>query len=309
MIGRNRFHWLVEVEPFPTKSRPVQNLLSMNPHPSSPATSDPDRVIPREGWHVIHLFFHVEQAQWSLFSDEEKLEAKTNLAELVQEIRSTDSAQLLTFSMVTPKADIGFMLLTDDLHKANRFEKQLCRALGPDVLTPVYSYLSMTELSEYTTTEEQYAAELTRDEGIAAGTPEMETKLEEFRKRIAKYNSDRLYPNMPDWPVFCFYPMSKRRNENQNWYHLDHESRRKLMAGHARVGRTFAGRVRQLITGSTGLEEWEWGVTLFSHNTQDIKEIVYEMRFDEVSAIYAEFGDFYIGLQLPLDELFRRAGL
>jgi chlorite dismutase len=281
----------------------------MNPHPSSSAAIDSDRVIPREGWHVIHLFFHVEQAQWSLFSDEEKLEAKTNLAELVQEIRSTDSAQLLTFSMVTPKADIGFMLLTDDLHKANRFEKQLYRALGPDVLTPVYSYLSLTELSEYTTTEEQYAADLTRDEGIAAGSPEMETKLEEFRKRMAKYNSDRLYPNMPDWPVFCFYPMSKRRNENQNWYHLDYEARRKLMAGHARVGRTFAGRVRQLITGSTGLEEWEWGVTLFSHNTQDIKEIVYEMRFDEVSAIYAEFGDFYIGLQLPLDELFRRAGL
>jgi chlorite dismutase len=281
----------------------------MNPHPSSPAAIDPDRVIPREGWHVIHLFFHVEQAQWSLFSDEEKLEAKTNLAELVQEIRSTGSSQLLTFSMVTPKADIGFMLLTDDLHKANRFEKQLYRALGPDVLTPVYSYLSLTELSEYTTTEEQYAADLTRDEGIAAGSPEMETKLEEFRKRMAKYNSDRLYPNMPDWPVLCFYPMSKRRNENQNWYHLDYEARRKLMAGHARVGRTFAGRVRQLITGSTGLEEWEWGVTLFSHNTQDIKEIVYEMRFDEVSAIYAEFGDFYIGLQLPLDELFRRAGL
>ncbi len=281
----------------------------MNPHPSSPAPSDPDRVIPREGWHVIHLFFHVEQAQWSLFSDEEKLEAKTNLAELVQEIRSTDSAQLLTFSMVTPKADIGFMLLTDDLHKANRFEKQLCRALGPDILTPVYSYLSMTELSEYTATEAQYAADVTREDGIAPGTPEMEAKLDEFRKRMAKYNSDRLYPNMPDWPVFCFYPMSKRRNENQNWYHLDYETRRKLMAGHARVGRGYAGRVRQLITGSTGLDEWEWGVTLFSHNTQDIKEIVYEMRFDEVSALYAEFGDFYIGLQLPLDELFRRAGL
>jgi chlorite dismutase len=88
-----------------------------------------------------------------------------------------------------------------------------------------------------------------------------------------------------------------------------HEYDNEVRTDHARVGRTFAGRVRQLITGSTGLEEWEWGVTLFSHHTQDIKEIVYEMRFDEVSAIYAEFGDFYIGLQLPLDELFRRAGL
>lgn len=281
----------------------------MNPQVPVTQPQDPDRVIPREGWHVIHLFFHVEQAQWSLFSDEEKLEAKTTLAELVQEIRSTESTQLLTFSMVTPKSDVGFMLLTDDLHKANRFEKQLSRALGPDVLTPVYSYLSMTELSEYTLTDEQYADDLAREEGIVPGSPEMAAKIEDFRRRMEKYNRDRLYPNMPDWPVFCFYPMSKRRNPSQNWFQLDFETRRRLMAGHARVGRGYAGRVRQLITGSTGLEEWEWGVTLFSHNTQDIKEVVYEMRFDEVSALYAEFGDFHIGLQLPLDELFRRAGL
>lgn len=281
----------------------------MNPHTPHQSFPDSDRVIPREGWHVIHLFYHLEQAQWSLYSDEEKLEAKTHLAELVQEIRSTESTQLLTFSMVTPKADLGFMILTDDLHKANDFEKRLGRALGPDILTPVYSYLSMTELSEYTTTEEQYALSVTEEDGIAAGTPEMEAKLEDFRKRMAKYNSDRLYPNMPDWPVFCFYPMSKKRGETHNWYYLDYETRRKLMAGHAKVGRTYAGRVRQLITGSTGLDESEWGVTLFSHNTQDIKEIVYEMRFDEVSSLYGEFGDFYIGLQLPLDELFRRVGI
>lgn len=280
----------------------------MHPHASA-NPNDSDRVIPREGWHVIHLFFHVEQAQWSLYSDEEKLEAKTNLTKLVQEIRSTESTQLLTFSMVSSKSDIGFMLLTDDLHQANRFEKQLGRALGPDVLTPVYSYLSMTELSEYTTTEAQYVADTAREQNLDPEGPEMEAKIAEFRKRMEKYNRDRLYPNMPDWPVFCFYPMSKRRSGTHNWFHLDFETRHRLMAGHARVGRGYAGRVRQLITGSTGLDEWEWGVTLFSHNTQDIKEIVYEMRFDEVSALFAEFGDFHIGLQLPLDELFRRAGL
>jgi chlorite dismutase len=134
----------------------------------------------------------------------------------------------------------------------------------------------------------------------------METKLEEFRKRMAKYNSDRLYPNMPDWPVFCFYPMSKRRNGGDNWYALDYEARRKLMAGHAKVGRTYSGRILQLITGSTGLDEFEWGVTLLAKDTIDVKSIVYEMRFDEVTARYGEFGDFYIGMQLPLDVLFRR---
>lgn len=283
--------------------------MDTHPTPLIPNSLSLDPVIPREGLHVIHLFCHLEQAQWSILTDEEKLEAKTNLSQLVQEIRSSESTQLLTFSMVTPKADVGFMLLTDDLHKANRFEKQLLRALGPDVLTPTYSYFSMTELSEYTTTEEHYAADLTENEGIVSGTPEMEEKLAEFRRRMKKYNQDRLYPNMPDWSVFCFYPMSKKRGDGNNWFALDFETRRKLMGGHAKVGRTYAGRVRQLITGSSGLEEWEWGVTLFSHNTQDIKEIVYEMRYDPASALYGEFGDFYIGLQLPLDELFRRIGL
>lgn len=281
----------------------------MNPGSSESTTTDSDTVVPYDGWHVLHLFYHIEPTQWDLYTDEEKLEAKTDLAELVQEIRSTDSTQLLTFSMVTPKADIGFMLLTDDLHKANDFEKKLTRSLGPDVLSPTYSYLSMTELSEYTTTEEQYETQLADEEGIARDSDEMREKLEEFRNRIKKYNSDRLYPNMPDWPVFCFYPMSKRRGEVHNWYGEEHETRRQLMAGHARVGRQWAGKIRQLITGSTGLDEYEWGVTLFSHNTQDIKEIVYQMRFDEVTVKYGEFGDFYIGLQLPLDELFRRVGL
>ncbi len=272
-------------------------------------SSDTDKVIPRQGWHVIHLFYQIDRANWSMLSDEEQLEAKTNLTALIQDIRSADSTQLLAFSMVTPKADIAFMLLTDCLHKANEFEKKLTLSLGPDILTPVYSYLSMTELSEYTTTEEQYAEQLVSDEGIEKDGEEFNAKIEEFRTRMQKYNADRLYPNMPDWPVFCFYNMSKRRNENDNWFALDFPERRRLMLGHAKTGRTYAGRVRQLITGSTGLDEAEWGVTLFAHNSQDIKEIVYEMRFDEASARFGEFGDFYIGLQVQLDELFRRIGL
>ncbi|MDF1826062.1 MAG: heme-dependent peroxidase [Verrucomicrobiales bacterium] len=274
----------------------------------APAETDSETVIPYQGWHVLHLFYRIEHSQWSLFSDEEKLEAKTNLSELVQEIRSTDSTQLLTFSMVTPKADLAFMLLTDDLHKANAFEKRLTLALGPDVLTPTYSYLSMTELSEYTMTEEQYGSQL-KEEGVEEGSDEYLEKIAEYNRRIEKYNQDRLFPNMPDWPVFCFYPMSKRRGEVDNWYGEAFETRRQLMAGHAKVGRQWAGKIRQLITGSTGLEDHEWGVTLFSHNTQDIKEIVYTMRFDEVTVKYGEFGDFLIGLQLPLDKLFRRLSL
>ena len=261
---------------------------------------------PEEGWHVLHLFFHVEQSQWQILDQSEKIAAETRLTELIHEIRSHPDTQLLVFSMVTSKADIGFMLLTPDLHDANIFEKKLARSLGADVLTPSYSYLSMTERSEYTTSEDEYSEGLEK-RGIKAGTDEHKEEIVKFHQHIEKYTQDRLYPNMPDWPVFCFYPMSKRRGvEGQNWYATEFEDRKKLMKGHAAIGRTWAGKIRQLITGSVGLDEYEWGVTLFANDTIQIKGIVYEMRFDEVSSQYAEFGDFYIGIQAPLDQVFHR---
>jgi len=274
------------------------------------STSELTPLVPREGWHVMHLFYHVDHAQWALFSDEEQRQAKTRLTELVQEIRSTPDTHLLIFSIATPKADLGFMLLTPDLQVANAYEKQLSLSLGPEILSPAYSYLSQTEASEYTTTQEQYSAEtLVGEKGLTPGTPEFEAGVKEFDDRMAHYLKHRLYPVLPDWPLICFYPMSKRRNGPDNWYSLDFETRRKLMAGHARVGRTYSGRILQLITGSTGLDDEEWFVTLFAKTTSDIKAIVYEMRFDEVSAQYAEFGEFFIGLQLPLDALYNRLSL
>lgn len=264
-------------------------------------------LIPNEGWHVLHLFYHIDHSQWALYSEDEQRQAKVRLTELIQEIRITPDTQLLTFSIATPKADLGFMLLTPDLHVANYFEKQLTLSLGPEILTPAYSYLSLTEPSEYTTTREQHIAEtLIAEKNLTEGSAEFEAALKEFDDRMAHYRSYRVYPQLPDWPVVCFYPMSKRRSGTDNWYSLNYEARRELMAGHARVGRTYSGRILQLITGSTGLDEHEWGVTLLSKTTEDIKAIIYEMRFDEVSARYAEFGDFYICLQLPLAELFKR---
>ncbi len=270
----------------------------------------PPAVVPAEGWHVLHLFYKIDHATWSLLSDEEKREAMTDLTSLVQEIRATPDTQLLVFSMVSPKADIGFMLLTPDLHVANAVEKQLSLGLGPDVLSPVYSFLSLTESSEYTSTDEQLAADLAAEGKVAPGTPEFDAEMEKIRARMAKYKKDKLYPLLPLWEVFCFYPMNKRRGtDGQNWYALPFDERKKLMGGHARVGRKYSGKILQLITGSTGLDDWEWGVTLFAHDSFDVKAIVYEMRFDPVTANYGEFGEFYIGLSLPLDELFRRIQL
>jgi peroxiredoxin len=266
-------------------------------------------VVPEQGWHCLHLYYRVEQGQWQLLNAEEQRSAKVALSSLVQEIRALESTQLLTLSMVTPKADLGFMLITPDLQAANRIEKQLTLALGADVLVPVYSYLSLTEESEYVTTEEDYGRTLESEQKLKNGSPEFQQAMTAFRERMAHYRHERMYPTLPDWPVVCFYNMSKRRGEDRNWYALPYDERRRLMGGHAKVGREYAGKIKQLITGSSGLDDAEWGVTLFAHDTFQIKAIVYQMRFDEVSAVYGEFGEFYIGLQLPLDELFRRLQL
>ncbi|MFZ4598985.1 MAG: chlorite dismutase family protein [Terrimicrobiaceae bacterium] len=263
-------------------------------------------ILPTEGRHVIHLFFRIERSLWDVMDREARVEAKTALAEIVQEIRATPATQLLIFSVVTPKADLGFMLVTPDLQDADAFAKRLAVSLGPDVLSPVFSWLSMTERSEYTTSEDEYSRQLEAEDKLLPGTSGHTEKMEAFRTRMTKYLKDRLEPNLPDWPVICFYPMSKRRVPGQNWYALDFDARKKFMAGHARVGRTYSGKILQLITGSTGLDDGEWGVTLFSRNTSEIKAIVYEMRFDVVSAEYADFGEFYIGIQMPLDILYAR---
>ena len=267
---------------------------------------NPARLLrPQEGLGALHLFYRVDLTAWRAKTADERAVALDYLETLVATARQQPETQLVTVSMFA-RADIGFMILTPDLHDLNALEKSITASLGPDVLVPEFTYLSMTEKSEYTPKDDEYTLEMEKTEGIARGSAESEAKLAAFRERIQHYTHDRLYPVLPDWEYFCFYPMSKRREPGQNWYALDFQKRRELMGGHMRVGRTYAGRVRQLVTGSTGLDDWEWGVTLFAHNPYDIKAIVYEMRFDEVTHTYGEFGPFYNGLPLPLKEIYRR---
>jgi chlorite dismutase len=260
---------------------------------------------PQEGLGALHLFYKIDLAAWGARPAGERTAALAHLESLVAAARQQPQTQVVTVAMFA-RADIGFMILTPDLQYLNALEKSLAASLGPDVLLPEFTYLSMTEKSEYPQKEEDYALELEKNEGLARGSAESEAKLATFRERIQHYTHDRLYPVLPDWEYFCFYPMSKRREPGQNWYALPHEKRRELMGGHMRVGRTYAGRVRQLVTGSTGLDDWEWGVTLFAHDPHQIKAIVYEMRFDEVTHTYGEFGPFYNGLPLPLKDIYPR---
>src|SRR6266550_3317246 len=142
-------------------------------------------LVPEEGWHCLHLFYRIEQGQWQLLNRAEQNEAKTNLTALVQEVRAMSSTQLLTLSMVTPKADLGFMLITPDLQSANQIEKRLSISLGPDMLTPVYGYLSLTEESEYITTEEEYVQSL--ESSVRNDPAKLDEALTTFRERIKHY--------------------------------------------------------------------------------------------------------------------------
>jgi len=265
----------------------------------------PTPLRPQEGLGALHLFYRIDLKAWRARSAEERAQSRDHLEALIALARQQPQTQIVTLAMFAP-ADIGFMILMPDMHALNVLEKKISVALGPDVLAPEFTYLSMTEKSEYTQKDDEYALELEKSEGLVRGSAESEAKLITFRERIQHYTHDRLYPVLPEWEYFCFYPMSKRRAVEQNWYALDFAKRRELMGGHMRVGRTYAGRVRQLVTGSTGLDNWEWGVSLFAHNPYDIKAIVYEMRFDEVTHTYGEFGPFHNGLPLPLEEVYRR---
>jgi peroxiredoxin len=172
---------------------------------------------------------------------------------------------------------------------------------------PTSSFVSLTELSEYTASEDDERGRLEREEGITGA--DAEARLTAWRERMAHYQENRLHPQLPAKRLLGFYPMSKRRDAGANWYELSFDERKQLMGGHARVGRTYAGRILQLITGATGLDDWEWGVTLLADDPVALKDIVQEMRFDPVSARYADFGPFFTGLVLPPDAACAAVGL
>jgi chlorite dismutase len=259
------------------------------------STEPVESVEPSIGWGVLHLFFVVDRDHAEPLGAQRALDAIVSL--------EADGHQALVFAVLGHKADLGIVALGPDLARLQAFQQEL--ATTP--LALVDSYVSLTELSEYTATEDQERDRLTTEEGVAS--EELDARLAAWGERMAHYQENRLHPRLPAKKLICFYPMSKRREADANWYALPFEERRRIMAGHARIGRTYAGRVVQLITGSLGFDDWEWGVTLVADDPVTFKEIVYEMRFDEASARYAEFGPFITGLLLEPADAMARVGL
>jgi peroxiredoxin len=258
-------------------------------------------VVPSNGWGVTHLFFRVHPGRAADPAQAGKeLVAALDAFAAAGPGRQADH-QVLCASVLGLKADLGVMAIGPDLVRHQALATAL-RAVGP--LEPAYSFLSLTEVSEYMETEDDVRARL-----AAQGVEDLENRVAKALERLAGQREDRLHPKLPRKAVLAFYPMSKARDPGANWYRLPFDQRRELMHGHGKVGRRYTGRVLQLVTGSTGLDDFEWGVTLLADDLSAIKEVVYDMRFDEVTASYGRFGPFLVGLTREPAELPERLGL
>ena len=259
-----------------------------------------DAAKPGTGWGVLHLLLKVDHAAVPGLPDGA---AKDVVAALE---RWQDRLQLHVFSALGHKADVLLMAIGEDLTELRALQTDICATAAAPALSLDWSYLSLTEGSEYTTTPERYREEMA-EKGLEPD--ELERRVEQYAERMAAYQESKLHPQMPDWQLLCFYPMSHRRAGDDNWYALDYEERKRLMAEHGRSGRAYTGRVLQLVSASTGLDDWEYAVSLFAHDLTDVKAIVYDLRYDEASTRYADFGQFVIGIRRAPADLVTEIGL
>ena len=264
----------------------------MNLRPTSTNESSEISLCPDEGWHCTHGFYYFDRAALAAMDVEELSEGCQQLIDVLDPVSPSAPQRLQTSVVSGHKADFGLMVMDPHPLKIDAVHQRLMATkLGP-TLRSSYSFVSLSEISEYVPTVEQYAQRLVA-EGETEGSPAFQAKVEAYEKREPMMRKHRLTPDFPPWPATCFYPMNKMRQPGENWFTLPFAQRAELMAEHAKSGMQFGGKVTQLITVSVGLDDWEWGVTLWARNPQFLKDIVYKMRFDEASARYAEFGPFY----------------
>jgi hydrogen peroxide-dependent heme synthase len=256
------------------------------------------------GWHCSHLYYSFDRARLNKLSAGERDGGSREVVAALDPAENDAPVRLQSSIISGQKADFGVMALDTDPLKIDRVHQRLMSSqLGPAIV-PRWSFVSMTEISEYVQSPEQFGERLVA-EGMDANGAEYKTRLKGYADRLVEMNRQRLTPEFPAYRSTCFYPMNKKRKVGENWFMLAKEERSRLMIEHARSGMAFAGRVSQLITVGLGLEDWEWGVTLWAANPEYLKEIVYRMRFDEASARYAEFGPFYAGYVASAQEIFK----
>jgi len=254
-----------------------------------------------EGYYVLHDVYAVDWAGWRALSAKTREDVAASARAWMAEAAGTERGDSVAYSVISQKGDVMFVHYRESPEEINRAELSLRQTPLYDHLRPAYSYLSIIELSMYELTA--IARKKLIDQGIRPGSEVYDTAFEvEMEKQKVRVQS-RLFRKIPEGRFICFYPMNKRRGEQVNWYTLSMEARRDMMRGHGRIGHKYAETVTQIIGGSVGLDDWEWGVSLHSDDALMFKKLIYEMRFDPASAMFAEFGPFYVGIRLSSDSL------
>jgi chlorite dismutase len=274
-------------------------MASSNAGVQAVSTELPAVPLTLEGLSVLHQMFRFRWPEWR------KLDASRR-QEIAHEAITAlspgeEAGQSAIYSMLGHKGDLMLVHFRDSFDELNAAELQLNRTALQGYLEPTHSYLSVIELGLYDSSVKLFRQ--LSERGVAPLSEEWNHEAQETMERQRQAMHPRLYPKIPESRYLCFYPMDRKRGANKNWYTLPIEERQRQMEEHGMVGRRYAGKVQQIITGSIGFDDWEWGVDLFAPEPLVFKKLIYEMRFDQVSAEYAVFGQFFVGVRVPVAKL------
>ena len=257
-----------------------------------------------EGSSLLHQFFRFD---WKAWRATRAAECERIAAEAIEALKGVERKaadapiRSALYSQLGHKGDLILIHFRNSLEALNQVELDLAQTALYDYLEPRHSYVSVVELGLYESSHKTWEAAGAK--GLDPHTPEFETEVAASLERASAAMAPRLFPAVPDAKYLCFYPMDRKRGEQVNWYTVPFAERQRMMHEHGLIGRRYGDRVKQIISGSIGMDDWEWGVDLFADDPVVFKKLIYEMRFDEVSAVYALFGQFFIGVRLPVDRL------
>jgi len=283
----------------------------MSTHPENPVTTSaappvrpqtasagiPEVPLTTEGYSVLHQMMRFRWTAWRALPDATRSTIAQEAASVLGDMEKNSTGQSALFSLIGHKGDLMLVHFRNSFADLNQAELKLAGLRLSDYLESTSSYLSIIELGLYDSTLKIYKELI--DQGIQPHSDQWKAEIECKLSRHREAMHPRLFPEIPPNRYICFYPMNRLRGEDKNWYTLPIEERARQMGEHGLVGRRYAGEVKQIITGSIGFDDWEWGVDLFADDPLVFKKLIYEMRFDHVSAVYALFGQFFVGVRCP----------
>ena len=282
--------------PFVTIEGVLHEVISLSDFPPVPLTL--------EGSAVLHQFFRFDWARWRKTSEADRIRIADVAVATLRKLERPEpgkSVQTALFSELGHKGDLILVHFRSNFEELNQVELDLAQTELYDYLELKHSYVSVVELGLYESSRKTWDAAAAK--GLTPNTPEWDTEVKASLDRASSAMAPRLFPAVPDAKYLCFYPMDRLRGEDKNWYTVPFADRQHMMHDHGMIGRRYGDVVKQIITGSIGMDDWEWGVDLFAEDPVVFKKLIYEMRFDEVSAVYGLFGQFFLAIRLQLDKL------